>query len=150
MAEWVGALLCLQSDLSGLQGGDRGRGGGGEATPVAGQAAVTSLLAGCVNSTSDLYGNRTASTPLLPSWQTVGTRGTDLHFTPLSLSLPLAGLSSSGKRPWIEQDMTREDSFGRDLSGRPGFGGLHCRMILGSEMAQLAESRCQPVSHAVV
>lgn len=27
VAEWVGALLCLQSDLSGLLGGDRGRGG---------------------------------------------------------------------------------------------------------------------------
>lgn len=74
--------------------------GGGEATPVAGQAAVTSLLAGCVNSTSDLYGNRTASTPLLPSWQTVGTRGTDLHFTPLSLSLCLLlGCQALGSGP---------------------------------------------------
>lgn len=125
MAEWVSALLCLQCDLSGLQGGEkegeRERGGDNSGSR---QAVVTSQLAGCVNSTSDLYGNRAASSPLLSlpllsSWQAVGTRGQIFISPPLTGSA-LVGLTSSGHQPWTEQDRTGQDSLGReDLSGRP-------------------------------
>lgn len=147
MAEWAGALLCLQSDLSGLQGGDRGR--ERETTPVAGQAAVTSLLAGCVNSTSDLYGNRADSTPLLPSDQTVGTRGDKSPFYP-SLSAPCWAVEFWDTALHRAGHDETGQLWQRDLSGRPGLRGLHCWLNLGSEMAQLAQSRCQSGSHALV
>lgn len=75
-AEWVGALLCLQSDLSGLQGGDRGREGGTDGSCCrAGSSGVLTAHLTCMGTEQ----------PLLPSCPTAETRGSALRFTPLIL-----------------------------------------------------------------
>lgn len=75
VCEWLsGSVLCWVSRvIYQVCWEERRRQRGGDNSGSR-RAAVTSQLAGCVNSTSDLYGNRAASTLLLSFCQTVGTR----------------------------------------------------------------------------
>lgn len=150
MTEWVSALPCLQCDLSGLQGGEKEgereregisieRGGNNSGSS---QAEVTSQLAGCVNSTSDLYGNRAASSPL-PSCALLqpgcGNKGTDIH-----APLPPHWLCSCRA---VELWAPALDRAGHDrtaLAASAGDLGTEDR-TLGSEMAQLTWSVSQAV-----
>lgn len=90
------------------------RGGEREATSV----AVTSLLAGCVNSTSDLYG--TEQPPLLTSSPLPtgcgNKRGTDFYFTsvPLSSGTDRAGRDGTGQlqqKTQAQRTAPRTDSW---------------------------------------
>lgn len=103
-AEWL-AVLAVSPEWFIRFAGRRGRGREGEGDNSSSrQAAVTNQLAGCVNSTSDLYGNRAISSPLLADC------GNEERSSFPPLSLLLAGPSSSG----TEEDMTGQ-LWERDL-----------------------------------
>ena len=92
----------------------------------------------------------TEQPPLLSSppgrlWEQGGGNRSSLY--PLSLCFSL-GCQSLGSGPG--HDERGQQLWQRDLSGRPGLWGLHCRLFLGSEMAQWTQSRCQSGSRAVV
>lgn len=92
-------LLCLQSDLSGLQGGETEGERGRETTPVAGRQQLPTSWPGVL--TPHLTSMGTERSPLL-SWLTVGTRR-DLHF-PHSRCSWLGHRAQGQRRTW--QDRT--------------------------------------------
>lgn len=128
-AEWLAVLAVSPEWFIRFAGRrDRGREGEGDNSSSR-QAAVTNQLAGCVNSTSDLYGNRAISSPLLADC------GNEERSSFPPLSLLLAGPSSSG----TEEDMTGQDSFGSEISsGRAELWGFHRRAVTGPRWHRLA------------
>lgn len=100
-------LLCLQSDLSGLQGGETEGERGRETTPVAGRQQLPTSWPGVL--TPHLTSMGTERSPLL-SWLTVGTRR-DLHF-PHSRCSWLGHRARGQRRTW--QDRTAQ-LWERDL-----------------------------------
>lgn len=126
-------LLCLQSDLSGLQGGETEGERGRETTPVAGRQQLPTSWPGVL--TPNLTSMGTERSPLL-SWLTVGTRR-DLHFPHSRCSW--LGRRARGTGPWTEEDMTGQDSFGGEISrGRAGLWGFHRRAVTGPRWHRLA------------
>lgn len=146
VCEWLsGSVLCCVSSVIYQvyrEERQRERGREGETTPVAGRQQLPASWLSVL--TPHLTSMGTEQPPLLSS--SVGTRGQIFIFSP-PLALLLFGLSSSGHRPWTEQDMTGQDSLGSETSA--GDFGSEDR-TLGSEMAQLAQSASQAVSQTAV